>query len=132
MFPPEPSSASTNSTPSGAASTLLRHFPAEVREAYLRFKTARSESDADLIVLAVVRDHLPNKALKAETSFGDELQLIADLGFDSVAITEMVFFLEDLFQVQIGNEEIMRVRTIGDLRNFVRKKTSAKPLTSST
>ena len=132
MLPSDPSSAATDSTPTGAASTLLRHFPVEIREAYLRFKATRAEVDANLIVLAVVQDHLPNKALRSGEPFGDELQLIADLGFDSVAITEMVFFLEDLFQVQIGNEEIMRVRTIGDLRSFVRKKTSANPLISPT
>lgn len=109
-------------TTTDAVDTLLRHFPAEVREAYCRFQADRLPADADVLVLAVVRDHIPEKRLRFEAPPADAVQLVADLGFDSVAITEMVFFLEDLFQVRISNDEILRVRSVGDLRAFVRAK----------
>jgi acyl carrier protein len=118
---PPPTSPARPETPD-AATTLVKHFPAEVRDAFVRFLERRSPADADIVVLAVVLDHQPDKKLRDSTPPTDDKNLVEDLGFDSIAIAEMVFFLEDLFQVRIGNAEILRVRSVGDLRAFIREK----------
>ncbi|HTO04875.1 MAG TPA: acyl carrier protein [Opitutus sp.] len=122
----QPTSSAQSGAPD-AADTLVKHFSAEVREAFGRFRTDRSSADADIVVLAVVRDHQPKSQHRETTELTDSSRLVEDLGFDSIAITEMVFFLEDLFHVRIGNDEILRVRTVGDLRSFVREKLAATP-----
>ena len=103
---------------SDAVETLLRHFPDEVRGAYVRLRETGDPAAADTLVLAIVADHMPHP----EAELADSASLIADLGFDSVAIAEMVFFIEDLLQVSVTNAEILRVRTVGELRAFVRVK----------
>lgn len=119
-----PASAA-NPSAHDAATTLVRHFPVEVRDAYAQFVATRASAAADVVVLAVVLDHMPDKKRRPSAPLTDDLMLVENLGFDSIAITEMVFFLEDLFQVRIGNDEILRVRTVGDLRTFVREKIAA-------
>jgi len=119
------SSSSSSSNSDNAESTLERHFPQKIRDAYREFKQTKNADCADIVVLGVVADHLPGKKLPGDTAPSDQLSLIEDLGFDSIAITEMVFFLEDLFRVRISNEEILSVRTLGDLRSFVRRKVVA-------
>ena len=130
MSSPQPLSSPNSSGAPDAASTLVNHFPAEVRDAFARFRTHRSSSDADVVVLAVVLDHQPAVTkLSSRARPADSSRLVEDLGFDSIAITEMVFFLEDLFHVRIANDEILRVRTVGDLRAFIREKLAAtKPV----
>ncbi|MEO6874121.1 MAG: acyl carrier protein [Opitutaceae bacterium] len=116
---PSPSVSSDNHD---AIQTLARHFSEEVQQAYARFRQTRVPADADAVVVAVMLDHVPGEDSGSKETPPDTAGLVADLGFDSVSITEMVFFLEDLFAVRITNDEIMRVRTVGDLRAFVRKK----------
>ena len=122
----------TPSSQGGALNTLGRYFPADVCEAYARFCASREPADADIVVIAIVLDHIPDKNLRPASPPADSLALAADLGFDSVAITEMVFFLEDLFQIRITNDQILRVRTIGDLRAFVRQKLGTPSRADST
>ena len=119
---------SANSARPAAAETLLRHFPDEVRAAYLRLRNHRDLAAADTLVLAIVADHMPNK----DARLTDDAMLAEHLGFDSVTIAEMVFFLEDLLQVNVSNAEIVRVRTIGELRAFVREKLAAGGASSLT
>jgi len=117
-----PASAAANAAASEAATILAHHFPAAVCDAYSRFGATRSPDEADIVVLAVLLDHIPDQKRRPKSEPADDVALVAGLGFDSVAITEMVFFLEDLFQVQITNDEILRVQTVGELRAFVREK----------
>jgi acyl carrier protein len=108
---------------SDAVESLLRHFPEDVRAAYVSLRTTGDAAAADKLVLAIVADHMPRK----EADLRDDAELLRDLGFDSVAIAEMVFFIEDLLQVNVSNAEIMRVRTVRDLRAFVRQKLESHP-----
>jgi len=119
------SAASNANAANEAAATLAQHFPAEVCEAYARFATTRSPDEADVVVLAVLLDHIPDKNKRPTSEPADSVVLVRDLGFDSIAITEMVFFLEDLFHVRIRNDEILQVETVGKLRAFVREKIAA-------
>ncbi len=101
----------------------LAKFPREVRNAYADFKATGDTSGLDTVVLAVVRDFIPRHvAPPADQPLPENAKLMADLGYDSLAIAETVFFLEDLFDVKISNEEIMKVSTVAELRAFVRAK----------
>jgi acyl carrier protein len=101
----------------------LANFPTEVRAAYHHYLTHRDSESVQQIVLAALRDFLPAKSPFGKNErLRDEHRLIEDLGYDSLAVAEIVFFIEDLFQVTIGNDEIRSVATVGSLRTFVGQK----------
>jgi acyl carrier protein len=104
---------------------LLSHFPREVGEAFERLRATGDRAALEQVVHAAVRDYIPGKRPGAAAPLMPETSLVADLGYDSMAVSELVFFFEDLFQVSIANQEILRVRTVGELCEFIREKLSA-------
>lgn len=109
-------------TPSALPPPLVR-FPAEVRAAYQTFRSTRDEATLRVVILAAVLDFMPKSSVHAR---GEPLRLdqrlIEDLGFDSLAVAETVFFFEDLFKVTINNEDILALHTVGELCDFVARR----------
>jgi len=99
----------------------LARFPAEILGAYERHRATGDPGALGELVIAAVVDYRPSGA-GAEARVTDHTRLFEDLSYDSVAVAELIFFFEDLFDVTISNDDIMGVRTVGDLRACVAKK----------
>jgi acyl carrier protein len=113
----------SSSTPSAATSPLAR-FPAEIQAAYERFRAAPNPADLQTVVHAALRDFMPKRNAAASAPLEPAARLIEDLGFDSLAVAETVFFFEDLFDIKIQTQEIANLRTVGELQEFVLHKLS--------
>ncbi len=114
-------------TPSDIPAPLAR-FPDEVRAAYRTFCASRDEAALRVVIVAAVRDFMPRNSVHSRTdALHAAERLIEDLGFDSLAVAETVFFFEDLFKVTIKNEEIMALRTVGELCDFVARRLREQP-----
>jgi acyl carrier protein len=56
----------------------------------------------------------------------DHDTVIADLGIDSITFVELVGILEDELDVVLADEELTRIRTVGDLERTVSEKRQSK------
>ena len=56
----------------------------------------------------------------------DHATVISSLGLDSIAVMEMTGFLEDKLTIQIPDEELAEVETLGDLDALIQRLTGAK------
>lgn len=104
----------------------IKHLPEEARAAYQQFQLSRNPAALDPVIFAILEDFIPQAPAQPIAQLPGASQLIQDLGFDSLAITEVVFFTEDLFKITITNEEIMQVRTLDDLRSFIHRKVAPR------
>ncbi|MES1194299.1 MAG: acyl carrier protein [Opitutus sp.] len=102
----------------------IRHLPAPARAAFAQFQAGGDPATLDPVVLAILADFSPRPSAVPLAELPGDTRLIDDLGFDSLAITEVVFAAEDLFRINITNEEIVQVRTLDDLRGFIQVKVS--------
>lgn len=104
----------------------IRHLPPEAQAAFQRFADTGDVTALDPVILAILSDFIPRTPPRPLSEFSGDTVLTTGLGFDSLAITEVVFFTEDLLDITIANQEIVQVRTLDDLRGFVRRKVSAR------
>ena len=104
----------------------IRHLPPVAQAAFRHFAASGDVTALDPVMLAILDDYIPRLPAQPLAALPGDTRLIEDLGFDSLAITEVVFFTEDLLEIRIANEEIIQVRTLDDLRGFVRRKVSAR------
>ncbi len=103
----------------------LAHFPPDVHLAYRRYRATGDAGAVQTVVHAALLDYVPKQKRTQCPAVVDSTLLMSDLGYDSLAIAELVFFLEDLFKVTITTQEIRDVLTVGDLREFVAGKIAA-------
>jgi acyl carrier protein len=104
----------------------LARMPARVLEAFERFRAKGDPAALEAVVIAAVVDYRP-AGTESTGPVCDGTRLVDDLGYDSVSVAELVFFLEDLFEMTVTNADIQDVRTIGELRACVTRKLAEKP-----
>jgi len=63
----------------------------------------------------LVRDHL--EASKSFEKFVGDEHLINDLGADSLDMIELVMLIEDEFDIEISEDAMEKIDTVGDLVN---------------
>lgn len=100
----------------------MEDLPQELQEPLRRFMATRDENDLSDLIRAALSDfsdqELPEE-LSGDTNF------IQDLGLDSLAITEFVFFFEDVFNLKINNDELASLSTLEELKQFLLRKLAA-------
>ncbi|KAF0095939.1 MAG: Beta-hydroxyacyl-(acyl-carrier-protein) dehydratase FabA/FabZ [Puniceicoccaceae bacterium 5H] len=113
-----------SSSPADKAADRLRGHPPETLAAYRAYEQTRQPAYLDELVLRILVFLLPEPPEQPVTELPDSTRLREDLGVDSITIAELVFMLEDLFDLTIQNEELVDLATVADLRRFIRQKIS--------
>lgn len=75
----------------------------------------------DNSVKAKVIKLIADQAGVAEDSLSDSTSLQADLELDSLDIMDLLLVLEEEFDMQIPDEELSKILTIGDIVNYIER-----------
>lgn len=67
-----------------------------------------------LLEIIATQFNINEKNITLETSFKD------DLNADSLDLVELVMALEDEFDLEIDDEDVERIKTIGDAANYIK------------
>ncbi len=60
-----------------------------------------------------------------EASLSPEANLLDDLGADSLDVVELVMALEEEFSIEVPDDEVENIRTVGDIVQYIEARAGA-------
>jgi acyl carrier protein len=103
----------------------LQGFPEPVIAAYLDFADSGRPDRLDEVVLGVLQFYLAKPPATALIESAGSTRLVADLGCDSLALIDVTFLAEGLFDLKFADEDLARLATLDDLRGLFRQRLAA-------
>lgn len=64
---------------------------------------------------------IAEKLGKDASEIKNETRLIEDLGADSLDIVELIMTFEDEFNISLPDEDVSKMKTIGDIITYIKK-----------
>ena len=103
-------------------SKALKRCSDETLAAALRLQAGVDDNDLDVIIRGVLARDLQEERLPDLPKASDDSRLIEDVGMDSFGMIEVVMTAEEVLGIAISNEEMKGIKTLGELKSFLRAK----------
>ncbi len=114
------------SPPTSGSEALLRETlkrcSSSTLEAALAYRQTKDTDLVPVIVLGIVERFLDPEVVGKLRSGDDSIQFMEDLGMDSLTMIEAIMMVEESLGVSIKNDELLNLRSIGDLKSFIEEK----------
>ena len=76
-------------------------------------------------IAAKVKEIIASKLTVEENKIVPEAKLIEDLGADSLDIPDLVADFEEAFNIEIPDDDLEKIVTVGDIVNYIANKLGA-------
>lgn len=73
------------------------------------------------MVLEKVRKILSEQFSVDENTITENTNIAEDLGADSLDVVDILMSIEDEFEIEVPDEEIDKIRTVGELVNYIKR-----------
>lgn len=100
--------------------TKLDGYPEELFEQYDQFLKDKNPDQLNNFVIGLLR--FLHDASGEPITFTGDTNLREDLGVDSITIAEVIFQLEDIFEVEIDNQKLLQTNTVEQLKSYIMSK----------
>lgn len=109
----------------------LKRCPERAIEAALEFNQTRDPELVPVIVMGIIERFVEPDVRPVIREENDQTRLLEDLGVDSLLMVEIVILVEETLGIQIENEELRNIRTLGDIKAYLDAKIKGLPVPSN-
>lgn len=121
--------ATTNLQEEELRESLKRCSKATV-DAAIAFSSSRDPDLIPTIILGIIERFVEPDVRPVIREGRDNVRLLEDLGIDSLLMVEIVILAEETLGIQIENEELRHLRTLGDIKGYLDAKIKGLPVPS--
>lgn len=109
----------------------FRRCSNETLDAIIDFRQTKNAQKIPQIVIGIIERYTPAEHSKKVASMDESTRLIEDLGIDSLTMLEVVLSIEEALSIRIENEELMQIRTLGEVKTFIANKINGVSTTTT-
>jgi 3-hydroxyacyl-[acyl-carrier-protein] dehydratase len=109
----------------------LKRCPQPTIEAAIAFSETRDPDLLPTIIMGIVERFVEPDVRPVIRAGKDQTRLLEDLGIDSLLMVEIVILVEETLSIQIQNEELRNLRTLGDIKAYLDAKIKGLPIPSN-
>jgi 3-hydroxyacyl-[acyl-carrier-protein] dehydratase len=113
-----------------SAYEILKDCSTKTKAAVLCYRKNKDVKSLSIIVIGIIEKHLEDEYKLVLKSGGDDLLITEDLGIDSIIMMEVVMNIEEVLNLSVPNEELTDLRSVGDLKFYLEKKSQGLPIPS--
>jgi 3-hydroxyacyl-[acyl-carrier-protein] dehydratase len=106
----------------------LKRCSEQTVEAALDYRKTGNPEQIPTIVLGIIERFVEPDVRALIRQSSDQTRLMDDLGIDSLLMVEIIMLVEETLDIQIENEELRHLRTLGDIKAYLTAKTQGLPL----
>lgn len=112
---------------------LLKRCDPKVIEAAVQFQKTGSSENIFFIVQGILERFLePELRPKLHEPGSETIDLIEELGVDSLDMVEVVSTIEETFKLSIPNEDLLAMKTLKDINDYIKSRFTADSLVTAT
>lgn len=102
----------------------LKRCSEQTVEKAVEFRKTGNPELVGPVVMGIIERFLEPEKRDALKSAPDSAKMIEDLGLDSLTMVEIVLAVEDAVGMSIDNDDIQKLKTLGDIKNYIKEKVS--------
>lgn len=106
----------------------LKRCPEKAIQAAIAFQTSKDPDLVPTIVMGIIERFVEPDLRSQLKEKNDQIRLLEDLGIDSLLMVEIVILVEETLDIHIENEELRKLRTVGDIKSYLNAKLRGEPL----
>lgn len=97
----------------------LKRCPAGTLPALIRYRQTGAMDALNTFLRGCIERHTEPEYHALLQGAAAEVSFVDDLGIDSMTMMEIVMLAEECLEIQIDNQDLMQIRTVGELNAYL-------------